>query len=119
MVAGLEHHAGSTVGRLRCELGGDIARQTDVHACFRESFDDDVDEGRAGAGDGDGIVADGEVPGAERRFGAEEAARATSLEVDWQTGRWGEVEDTHDVEKEDVRRQFGAVVLLVSGTGRW
>ncbi|OAA59998.1 mitochondrial molecular chaperone [Cordyceps fumosorosea ARSEF 2679] len=52
------------------------------------------------------------------RFGAEEAARATSLEVDWQTGHWGEVEDTHDVGKEDVRRQLGSVVLLVSGTGK-
>ncbi|TQW01002.1 mitochondrial molecular chaperone [Cordyceps javanica] len=54
----------------------------------------------------------------ETRFGAEEAARATSLEVDWQTGHWGEVEDTHDVNKEDVRRQLGSVVLLVSGTSK-
>ncbi len=52
----------------------------------------------------------------EERFGAAEMARATNVEVDWQTGRWGEVEDTHDVEKEDLRRQFGGVVLLVSGT---
>ena len=51
------------------------------------------------------------------RFGVEEAARACSVEVDWQTGRWGEVEDSHDVEKEDLRRQLGSVVLLVSGTG--
>ncbi|PBP28333.1 hypothetical protein BUE80_DR000679 [Diplocarpon rosae] len=48
-------------------------------------------------------------------FGVEEAARAASLEVDWQIGMWGAVEDTHDVEREDVRRQFGSVVLLVSG----
>lgn len=54
----------------------------------------------------------------ETRFGAEEAARATSLEVDWQTGYWGEVEDTHDVNKEDVRRQLGSVVLLVTGTSK-
>jgi len=54
----------------------------------------------------------------ETRFGVEEAAKAASLEVDWQTGRWGEVEDTHDVEKEDLRRQLGSVVLLVSGTGK-
>jgi ATP synthase F1 complex assembly factor 2 len=53
----------------------------------------------------------------EKKFGVEEAARAVSLEVDWQTGRWGEVEDTHDVEKEDLRRQLGSVVLLVSGNG--
>ncbi|MCJ1443974.1 MAG: ATP synthase complex assembly protein atp12 [Stictis urceolatum] len=55
----------------------------------------------------------------EKRFGVEEAAEACSLEVNWQTGRWGEVEDTHDVEKEDVRRQFGSTVLLVSGVGSW
>ncbi|KAI9783340.1 MAG: ATP synthase complex assembly protein atp12 [Geoglossum umbratile] len=53
-----------------------------------------------------------EVP---RRFGIEEAARAADLEVSWQTGTWGEVEDTHDVNKEDLRRQLGSVVLLVSG----
>ncbi|KAM0282260.1 hypothetical protein ACHAQH_003124 [Verticillium albo-atrum] len=52
------------------------------------------------------------------KFGVEQAAVATSVEVSWQTGRWGEVEDTHDVEKEDIRRQFGSVVLLVSGLGR-
>lgn len=52
---------------------------------------------------------------AEDRFGVEEAAKAASLEVDWQTGMWGQVEDTHDVEREDIRRQLGSVVLLVSG----
>ncbi|CAN8100565.1 unnamed protein product [Discula destructiva] len=55
--------------------------------------------------------------GDKRLFGVEEAARAASLEVDWQTRKWGEVEDTHDVEKEDLRRQLGSAVLLVSGTG--
>ena len=55
--------------------------------------------------------------GRRERFGIEQAAEACSLEVRWQTGRWGEVEDTHDVEKEDLRRQFGSVILLVSGTG--
>ncbi|KAK5656210.1 hypothetical protein OQA88_4971 [Cercophora sp. LCS_1] len=66
--------------------------------------------------DGAGAV---EGDGAERakKFGVEEAARAVSVEVSWQTERWGEVEDTHDVEKEDVRRQLGSVVLLVSGRG--
>lgn len=48
-------------------------------------------------------------------FGVEEAATASTLEVSWQTGMWGEVEDTHDVDKEDLRRQLGSVVLLVSG----
>ncbi|KAK7517317.1 hypothetical protein IWZ03DRAFT_311104 [Phyllosticta citriasiana] len=51
----------------------------------------------------------------ESRFGIEEAAEACTLEVNWQTGMWGEVEDTHDVDKEDVRRQLGSVVVLVSG----
>lgn len=53
----------------------------------------------------------------ERRFGIDEAAEACSLEVRWQTGKWGEVEDTHDVDREDLKRQFGSVVLLISGTG--
>ncbi|KAI9791395.1 MAG: ATP synthase complex assembly protein atp12 [Peltula sp. TS41687] len=55
--------------------------------------------------------------GQEKRFGVEEAATAASLEVAWQTRMWGEVEDTHDVEKEDLRRQLGSVVLLVAGEG--
>ena len=50
-----------------------------------------------------------------KKFGVEEAAQATSLEVDWQLQEWGEVEDTHDVNKEDLKRQLGSVVLLVSG----
>ncbi|OJD24928.1 hypothetical protein ACJ73_03706 [Blastomyces percursus] len=53
-----------------------------------------------------------------RTFGIEKAAEASTLEVTWQTDKWGEVEDTHDVDKEDVRRQFGSVVLLVSGERR-
>ena len=36
----------------------------------------------------------------EKRFGIEEAAEACSLEVRWQTQMWGEVEDSHDVDKE-------------------
>ena len=54
----------------------------------------------------------------ERTFGIEEAAEACSLEVRWQTSQWGEVEDTHDVEKEDLRRQMGSVILVVGGMGR-
>jgi ATP synthase F1 complex assembly factor 2 len=52
---------------------------------------------------------------AARKFGVEEAAKTASMEVDWQIGMWGAVEDTHDVEREDIRRQLGSVVLLVSG----
>ncbi|KAL7894948.1 hypothetical protein HDV63DRAFT_149233 [Trichoderma sp. SZMC 28014] len=51
-------------------------------------------------------------------FGAEDASEATGLEVAWQAEQWGEVEDTHDVNQEDVIRQLGSVVLLVSGTGK-
>lgn len=54
--------------------------------------------------------------GGEKTFGVEEAAKAASMEVDWQTGMWGAVEDTHDVEREDVRRQLGSVVLMVTAT---
>ena len=53
-----------------------------------------------------------------RKFGIEEAAEASSLEVKWQTDMWGEVEDTHDVDKEDLKRQLGSVVILVSGETR-
>jgi ATP synthase F1 complex assembly factor 2 len=53
--------------------------------------------------------------GVKENFGVEEAAKTASLEVDWQIGMWGSVEDTHDVEREDIRRQLGSVVLLVSG----
>jgi ATP synthase F1 complex assembly factor 2 len=53
--------------------------------------------------------------GAKKSFGIEEAAEAASLEVRWQTQAWGEVEDTHDVEKEDMKRQLGSVILLVGG----
>jgi ATP synthase F1 complex assembly factor 2 len=49
------------------------------------------------------------------RFGIEEAAEASTLEVRWQTVQWGEVEDTHDVEKEDLRRQLGSAIILVGG----
>lgn len=49
------------------------------------------------------------------RFGIEEAAEASTLEVRWQTRQWGEVEDTHDVEKEDLKRQLGSAIILVGG----
>ncbi|KAH0035998.1 hypothetical protein KCU78_g1974, partial [Aureobasidium melanogenum] len=48
------------------------------------------------------------------RFGITEARQASSVEVTWQTDMWGEVDDTHDVEKEDLARQLGSVILLVS-----
>ena len=48
------------------------------------------------------------------RFGIQEAAEASTLELLYQIEQWGEVEDTHDVDREDLRRQLGSVVLLVS-----
>ena len=48
------------------------------------------------------------------KFGIAHAEEASSLEVLHQTEQWGEVEDTHDVEKEDLRRQLGSAILLVS-----
>ncbi|RYP57763.1 hypothetical protein DL769_009296 [Monosporascus sp. CRB-8-3] len=73
-------------------------------------------EGHVGVGAG--LAAEtGDGGETEKKFGVEEAARLASIEVDWQTRQWGEVEDTHDVEREDLRRQLGSVVLLVSGTG--
>ncbi|OOF91047.1 hypothetical protein ASPCADRAFT_211646 [Aspergillus carbonarius ITEM 5010] len=56
-------------------------------------------------------------PGRER-FGIAEAAEASSMEVKWQTDMWGEVEDTHDVDKEDLKRQLGSVIVVVSGETR-
>ncbi|KAF2161235.1 hypothetical protein M409DRAFT_59240 [Zasmidium cellare ATCC 36951] len=53
-------------------------------------------------------------PGMQGKFGIEEAAEAATLEVLHQTEQWGEVEDTHDVDKEDLRRQIGSSILLVS-----
>lgn len=52
----------------------------------------------------------------KKRFGIEEAAEACSLEVSSQKAVWGEVEDSHDVENEDLRRQLGGVILLVGGS---
>jgi len=49
------------------------------------------------------------------KWGITKAAEAASIEVAFQTHQWGEVEDTHDVEKEDVRRQIGGGLLLILG----
>ncbi|KAJ4333957.1 hypothetical protein N0V87_007216 [Didymella glomerata] len=61
-------------------------------------------------------LAETRQPGAKKTFGIEQATEAASLEVRWQIGAWGEVEDTHDVEREDMKRQIGSVILLVGGT---
>jgi len=42
------------------------------------------------------------------RLSVEDAARGASLETKYQTRRWGEVEDTHDVDHADLRQQLGS-----------
>ncbi|KAG5652338.1 hypothetical protein H0H81_005359 [Sphagnurus paluster] len=44
----------------------------------------------------------------------EQAALAATVEVCSQIERWGEVEDTHDVDYHDVRRQLGSAACLLS-----
>jgi len=51
----------------------------------------------------------------EGDWGVKQACEAASIEVRHQTQQWGEVEDTHDVEKEDIQRQIGAAWLLIVG----
>jgi len=50
----------------------------------------------------------------EGRLSAEEAAVAANVEVLSQIERWGEVEDSHDVDHHDVRRQLGSVACVLS-----
>ncbi|KAI9849814.1 MAG: ATP synthase complex assembly protein atp12 [Sclerophora amabilis] len=50
----------------------------------------------------------------QARFGIDEAQEAATVEVRWQTKMWGEVEDTHDVDREDLRRQLGSVIMLIT-----
>lgn len=42
----------------------------------------------------------------------EEIAHMASLEIVYQTDRWGEVEDTHDVDYQDLRRNVNSAALL-------
>ncbi|KAJ7098059.1 hypothetical protein B0H15DRAFT_920738 [Mycena belliarum] len=44
----------------------------------------------------------------------EQASSAAQVEVASQIQRWGEVEDTHDVDFHDVRRQLGSAACLLS-----
>ncbi|KIL68592.1 hypothetical protein M378DRAFT_71536 [Amanita muscaria Koide BX008] len=50
----------------------------------------------------------------KRQINAEEASLAAHVEVNSQTERWGEVEDTHDVDYHDIRRQLGSAACLIS-----
>ncbi|PPQ81207.1 hypothetical protein CVT25_015731 [Psilocybe cyanescens] len=50
----------------------------------------------------------------KKRISVEEAALAATVEVNSQIERWGEVEDTHDVDYHDIRRQLGSAACLLS-----
>lgn len=47
------------------------------------------------------------------RIGVEEAALAARVEVLHQIERWGEVDDAHDVDEEDIKRQLGSVACAL------
>ncbi|KZP20779.1 ATP12-domain-containing protein [Athelia psychrophila] len=49
-----------------------------------------------------------------RHLTAEQAAATASVELDSQIERWGSVEDTHDVDYQDSRRQLGSAACLLS-----
>ncbi|KAK9473189.1 uncharacterized protein V1510DRAFT_415356 [Dipodascopsis tothii] len=48
-----------------------------------------------------------------RRMSTADIAEAVTLEVTHQMRRWGEVEDSHDVDWADLRRQLGSAAVLV------
>ncbi|TNY19201.1 hypothetical protein DMC30DRAFT_418114 [Rhodotorula diobovata] len=50
----------------------------------------------------------------EGYLSVDEAAKAAHVEVQSQIDRWGEVEDTHDVDHQDVRVRLGSAALLVA-----
>lgn len=49
----------------------------------------------------------------EGHLSVEDAALATHVEVQSQIERWGEVEDTHDVDHQDIRGRLGAAAALL------
>lgn len=48
----------------------------------------------------------------EKKLSVEEASKASSIEMNSQTIRWGELE-AHDIENEDVKRHLGSVSCTV------
>ncbi|KAH9857641.1 ATP12-domain-containing protein [Lenzites betulinus] len=50
----------------------------------------------------------------KRRLDVDQAAQAAHVEVNSQIERWGEVEDTHDVDYHDMRRQLGSAACLLA-----
>ncbi|CCC71965.1 hypothetical protein NCAS_0I02970 [Naumovozyma castellii] len=51
------------------------------------------------------------VPLKQLQVDAERIAHLATLEITHQTRRWGEVEDTHDVNKVDIRRNIGVAAI--------
>jgi len=49
----------------------------------------------------------------EGRLDVEQAACAAEVEVRSQVERWGEVEDTHDVDHHDLRRVMGSIAVAL------
>ncbi|KAI0340117.1 ATP12-domain-containing protein [Trametopsis cervina] len=49
-----------------------------------------------------------------RHITAEQAAQASHVEVNSQIEKWGEVEDSHDVDYHDIRRQLASAACLLS-----
>ncbi|KZT11625.1 ATP12-domain-containing protein [Laetiporus sulphureus 93-53] len=49
-----------------------------------------------------------------KRITVEQAAQAAHVEVNSQIEKWGEVEDSHDVDYHDIRRQLGSAACLIS-----
>ncbi|SCZ97618.1 BZ3500_MvSof-1268-A1-R1_Chr4-3g07303 [Microbotryum saponariae] len=54
----------------------------------------------------------------EGQLSVDEAAKCAHVEVQSQINRWGEVEDTHDVDHQDVRVRLGSAALLCSAMKR-
>lgn len=52
-------------------------------------------------------------PEGEALFGVHDAALAAEVEVESQTQRWGEVDDTHDVDHADVRKILGSAACAL------
>ncbi|KAG1877812.1 ATP12-domain-containing protein [Suillus subalutaceus] len=52
----------------------------------------------------------------KRHLTVEEAAVAAQVEVSSQIQRWGEVEDSHDVDFHDIRRQLGSAACLLTNS---
>ncbi|CAD7064904.1 unnamed protein product [Tilletia caries] len=50
----------------------------------------------------------------EGKLSVDDAGRAAEVEVASQIERWGEVEDTHDVDYHDIRRQLGSVSIVLA-----